>query len=723
MILQNIIKFCLLTLTFIAVTYGTSIAQTDAAANAVEEYDPQNPIVTHNIYADVNQITAGQTFTIVIEQNIREEWHTYWKNPGDSGEPTKAKWIMPDRFTASDIQWPVPKPIKFGPYTNFGYEKTVLYPVTITPPDTLPEGQITLTAQLDWLVCKEICIPEYGDISITFPVADETLTNPAIFDMAKSKLPGETKDGTYTEKDGKLVLAFPSDQELASAYFYPHEWGLNIYSEPQTLTQIDENTYTLSSKRDSRKLSEISSLTGTIKTVSINGEQRAFTFNGSPETQETPQTKDAQTNTADTNDAPIDRTTIFQAILFAFLGGIILNLMPCVFPVLSMKALSIVKTGNDDKSAVRLSGIAYTAGILLAFAVIAMLLIIIQQGGAQIGWGFQFQSPGFVLTLAVLLYLIGLNLSGFFDINAGGIAGLGQNLTQGKGFMPSFMTGILATLVATPCTAPFMATALGFAITQPAIVSLIIFLALGFGLALPYLAICFIPAVQKILPKPGAWMDVFKQVLAFPMYASAIWLAWVLSMQIGPSAIVVASGVMLGLTIAIWFLNVKPSKGTMAPICLILFAVSFIGTIWFGYAGIASADQTVPHTQNNNQEHAIKWQNFTQDKLDTLLAGDNPVFVDMTAAWCITCKVNEKVALNIPSTAEIFEDMNIQALQGDWTNQNPEITKYLARYGRNGVPLYVYYNKPDSKTGLRPQPVVLPQLLTPGIVRDYLTNR
>ena len=403
--------------------------------------------------------------------------------------------------------------------------------------------------------------------------------------------------------------------------------------------------------------------------------------------------------------------TFLSAVVLAFLGGLVLNLMPCVFPVLSIKALSLVEMKGQEAKEARLHGIAYTVGVILSFLLIAGVLIALKHAGTAIGWGFQLQNPIIVGLLAYLLFFIGLSLSGLIEIGSG-LTSIGGKLAGNHSYTGSFFTGALATIVATPCTAPFMGAAMGFALTQSAFVSLTIFAVLGFGLALPYLLLSFIPAVRVLLPKPGAWMETFKQFLAFPMFASTLWLIWVLSQQAGTGAIFLALFGLLFLSFAVWL-----SRFSNLAARIIMIA-TIIGVI---YTLSEMRNMSAPEaTQTMSEKYTAI--SYSKDALAELLRRDEPVFVDMTAAWCITCKVNETTVLNTKTIQDLFAEKNVQQVVGDWTNRNAAITEYLDEHKRNGVPLYVYYGKPDPTTGIRPEPVILPQILTQAIVRNALEN-
>jgi thiol:disulfide interchange protein DsbD len=396
--------------------------------------------------------------------------------------------------------------------------------------------------------------------------------------------------------------------------------------------------------------------------------------------------------------------------VLALLGGLILNLMPCVFPVLSIKALSLLNHAHQTRLQARLHGLVYTLGVLASFALLGAVLIVLKAGGAQIGWGFQFQSPPFVLAAAYLMFAVGLSLSGVFSVG-GSVAGIGSSLAARSGYSGSFFTGVLATIVATPCTAPFMGGALGYALTQPPAELMAVFLSLGFGLALPYLLLSNWPLLQRCLPRPGRWMERVKEVLAFPMYAAAVWLVWVLAQQAGSNAIAIALGGMVVIAFAAWLFETTRSGSTLARRSGAgVAALAVAGALAGGYLGVKadSADTTRMTDSASAEKISLP---YTAERLQALRTRGEPVFVNLTAAWCITCLVNERVALSKSSVVEAFRKAGITYLKGDWTNQDRQITRQLAAFGRSGVPLYVFYPH-----GVDAGPVVLPQLLTPEIV-------
>lgn len=686
------------------------------------------PFVKAQLLAEFSTITPGETLPIALHQKITDGWHIYWKNPGDSGEPTSMTWTLPKGFSSGEILWPAPHQIPLGPLVNFGYEGEVTLLTSILVPETIEGDKVTLTTHVEWLACKDICVPESIDLSLTLPISTTgtpaVQTAPDLFASARSKLPASTNwQGLIEEQDQTLTLTFHPDPEeksiLARAKkitFFPEEWGIVQNAAPQQV-RLTEDKLILSLQRDTRSLSDLSVLQGVI-TVENAEDQFAPLLSYKVEL---PIALPQKTSTGDNQETL--GISLGKALFFALLGGLILNLMPCVFPILSMKALSLIRmSAKEQKHAVLHAGF-YTAGIMTCFAGIAAVLIALQTAGEKIGWGFQLQSPIVVLLLAYLLFLMGLNLSGFFELKGQFFSNLGHKLTEKHGYAGTFFTGMLATVVATPCTAPFMGAAMGFALTQPEPIALAVFMALGFGLALPYILLCILPPLRRILPRPGAWMETFRQFLAFPLYASVAWLVWVYNQQTpGSYGVLLAQGGLILIALSIWIGHQIPHKKIWRPLVKGLAILLFLLALFI--AAMSSAVMPPEaNLESPNQEHIGNHIPFTASTLEEALAGNNPIFINMTAAWCLTCKVNERVALATDSTQALLKDRHITYLLGDWTNRNPEITDFLEKYGRNGVPLYVYYGPRDLQSNKRPEPIVLPQLLTPGLVADVLGEK
>ncbi|MEM9469945.1 MAG: protein-disulfide reductase DsbD domain-containing protein, partial [Pseudomonadota bacterium] len=478
----------------------------------------QNPekYTSIRLIADKTQVEAGETITIGIEKKIYPKWHTYWVNPGDSGTALEISYDAPKGFEFGSVQHPLPKKINYGPLTNYGHEGAVTLLQELKLPNTLPNGAISLNATINLLVCEEICIPESHEVSLTLNGSEAPQTD--LINQARAKLPTVFEfDGTIAEKNGNLIISVITEdtsafENLDSITLLPIEWGI-INNTTDTKAEITNTGLKLTHKRGERALSDIENFPFVIAYTDPAGEQQGI-----------------ELSLSTSGSATQSSISFFQALFLAIAGGIILNLMPCVFPVLSMKALSLIQLNDKEEKKARAYGLSYTAGILVSFGLIAGTLIALKAGGAQIGWGFQLQNPLVIIALAYLVFIIGLNLSGLFEFS-GRFSHWGQKLTTKSGHSGAFWTGVLATLVATPCTAPFMGAAVGFALTTNAFLAMFVFLGLGFGLALPYLLLCYVPALRQKLPKPGLWMETFRQFLSFPMFITAAWLLWVLTQQ------------------------------------------------------------------------------------------------------------------------------------------------------------------------------------------------
>ena len=644
--------------------------------------------VDTSLISEVNTIAPGVPFWLGFKQVIRPGWHTYWRNPGDSGAATKLHWDLPEGFSHADIQWPFPERIPYGPLVNLGYHDEVLLLVEITPPPDLPLGKVTINARAEWLVCEDICIPEDADLSLTLPVSLRPPLKNEAFSAARQKIPQTlpVKAGVRFRGD-KILLGIEipgiDESRIREVAYFPYEEGVIDYTEPQS-TSFSESGFSVELAQGW----DFDPLTASYEGIVVI-------------TEEVP----APLQTAFVV-APLTTTGseigFLTAVLFAFLGGMILNLMPCVFPVLSIKILSVIDSVAGDQGAIRVHGLVYLFGVVVSFVVIAAVLLTLRAAGEQIGWGFQLQSPLVVGVLVYLFMTIGLSLSGYFEIGLSW-TGFGHALTRHGGLAGSFFTGVLATVVAAPCTAPFMGAAIGFAVTQSSVDALIVFASLGTGMGAPYLALCFSPALIKRLPRPGHWMVTFKELLAFPMFASAIWLIWVLSLQTGSDGVfIILVGVLL-IGFGLWFSRIPNRKGSKVMAGLLLLAAASL------LLQLKSTEQAVQASSERILE-SVPYSATVLAEARTR----GPVFVNFTAAWCITCKVNELAALRSEAIKTTFEKRGITYLKGDWTNEDPAITAALARFGRSGVPLYLLYPKGDSDA------LVLPQILTPDIVIDAI---
>jgi thiol:disulfide interchange protein DsbD len=679
-------------------------------------------VATDNVKAhlasEVAAIAPGQSFWVALEFNIRDGWHTYWRNPGDSGQATSLKWQLPPGFTAGDIVWTVPHSFEIPPLMNYGYAKHAVHLVNIVAPKDQRTGTpVVLSAKASWLVCSDVCIPEEAELNLTLPVnSSPGSVDPAeaaLFSAARGELPSPGLGAVGARIQGdQLVISLGKEwgatlSQIKSLTFFPYDEGGIEYAAPQKLLR-GRNAVELSMKLGDRPP----------KAGIVRGVLSATEENGGATVTVPMEIAADFSKGGSANGAPAAseaKTSVAALLMLAVMGGLILNLMPCVFPVLSIKALGLVEQAKKHPAAVRKKGLVFAAGVIASMLVLAAVLLALRAGGEQIGWGFQLQSPLFVTFLVYLLFAVGLNLSGVFEFG-GGLAGLGDDLTRGDSYRASFFTGVLTTLVATPCTAPYMAFAVGAALTQPPFVALCIFAALGFGLALPYLLLSFAPWMRRALPKPGAWMDTLKQFFAFPIYASSAWLLWVLAQQTSSFGLGAALAGAILIALAAWAYQKSKSssaRGRIAALATATLAVLLAILLPVHFGGVAAAASSAA----SGSQAADEWQPYDAGQVAKLNAAGRPLLVNFTASWCLTCLVNERNAFADSAVQEIFRSKGVTLMKGDWTNRDPAITEALAGFGRAGVPLYVVYNsKPNTA------PVILPQLLTAGVVRDAFAD-
>lgn len=688
--------------------------------------------VAVRLLSDAANVAPGQTVYLGLEQKIIPHWHTYWKNSGDSGTPTSIEWKLPSGVTAGDIIWPAPSRFDIGPITNYGYSDQVVLLTKLTVPASQAIGStIPVEAKVSWLVCEESCIPQDATLKITLPVAAAASASvngddKQIIDTALQKIPQAVDwQGAYQREEGKLQarLTLPAQVggksvsefvEQHTLRFYPAEWGTVGHNAAQAF-KLDGQQLTIELAPGETAPAQGSQVRGVLvaEEKSAPGGHAAI-VHAVELGAGTAAPKRAQAAVLAAV-ASEDNITLWRALMFAFVGGIVLNLMPCVFPVLSIKALGLLRHSDLSSAQKRAQGVAYTAGVLASFSLLALALMVIKNLGTQVGWGFQFQSPYFVLGIAYLIFVVGLSLSGVFAL--GGPANLGAGLASRSGYSGSFFTGVLATIVATPCTAPFMGAALGFALTQPSQVLWLIFMALGLGLALPYMLISAWPALHRVLPKPGLWMERLKQALAFPMYGAAVWLVWVLAQQAGVNSVPLALGGMIMLALIAWiFDSTRTTSGATRLAANGVLLAATLATVGISFQAVRVLG--VPNAQIAHAGAGQHWETYSPPRLAELREQGKPVFINLTAAWCITCLVNEKVALSQPEFKDLLQKEGITYMKGDWTNQDAQISALLKQFGRSGVPLYLFY---PSGTGSEVQ--VLPQILTHDIVSSALRSK
>lgn len=664
-----------------------------------------NPVRIESVEAELisgnTVIKAGEPFWAALVLRLDPHWHTYWVNPGDSGYAAQIEWQLPEGFTAGDFQWPTPKRIPTPPLMSYGYETEVVLPVKITPPATLTEGQVyRVGGDAHWLMCKDICLPGDTPLYLDITAGAEADAHPVfgpVIQTTLSRMPanplGLTAEVAYTDKDVTLTVTSPDASALPGDgfMFIPATEGVIQDSEPQKTT-LENGVLTLTMPRDTFNLLAPKPLDGLL--VSDSGLTVAK-ISAQP----------ASTAPAPVPDAHLP-ANIWVALLMAFIGGLILNLMPCVLPVLSIKVLHLMH--HSKKRDGWKHGLAFTLGVSLTFMALVAVLAILKSGGSHIGWGFQLQSPAFVSALAVVLTVVALDLFGVFEIGLS-LTRAGNAFDDRKGVLGSLLTGVLATVVATPCTAPFMGSAVAYSLTQSTATTLLVFLALGFGLSAPYLILTTFPALLKFVPKPGAWMDTFKQLLGFPVMATVVWLGWVLSLQTSTDAVALLMFMLLATAFVLWVYGKAQRKGTGLVWSAVVLA-ALLGLTYFGGQAIGRFEgvNTTPVAHGD-------WQPYSREKLTKLNTLKRPVLVVYTAAWCITCKVNERLVLRAPETLKLFADNGVEVLVADWTKRDAAIADELAKFGRNGVPFYVYYPPNGS-----PKP--LPELITYETLADIITH-
>ena len=658
-------------------------------AQAAESAAVTSARATVTLVSDTDRVAPGVPFRVGLRLKLAPGWHTYWQNPGDAGVAAEVNLTLPAGATAGPIAWPAPDRIMEGPIATYAYTGEVLLPVRIVP----GSDPMKVQAEANWLVCKEICVPEEGRFQLDLPAGTPAPSAQAgFFTVADSRTPRDAGWRATIAPDAALRVkgAEISSNAIAEAWFMPSIPGGIDHGAAQKLT-VGNGELTLA-LTPGRQFKPGAAVDGVLTLRDRSGQRSDVALHAEP----------GGVIAAGTAES----LSIGRMLVLAFLGGLILNLMPCVFPVLAMKAVSLA--GGTARGEVRAHSLSYTAGVLLAFVGLGLMLLAVRAGGAAAGWGFQFQSPAFVAGMTWVLFAVGLNLSGVFQIGSS-LAGTGQGLAMRGGHAGSFFTGLLAVLVATPCTAPFMGAAIAGALAAPPSVTILVFAAMGAGLAAPYLLLALFPSVARAAPRPGRWMEIFKQVLAFPMYAAAVWLLWVIAQQAGPQGVLSSAAGILLVGFAAWGFGLSQTLDKTQPrrfartaaFAAVLAAAAVLG-------GIATAP-ALPLAEVAGAEA------FTPARLAALRAEGKPVFVNMTAAWCVTCLVNERLALGSDEIRQAFAARGVTYLKGDWTRQDPSITAFLRDHGRDGVPLYVFFPGKDA-TGKEGPPRLLPQILTERIV-------
>ncbi len=643
------------------------------------------PHSSARLISEYHEIVPGQAATLGLHLKLEPGWHVYWKNPGDSGMATGVSWILPEGFSAGPIQWPVPRRIDAGPLTSYGYDQEVLLLTSVSVPGPLKERGVTFTAQADWLVCKEICIPASAKLALVLPVSTQRTRNEMVaglFEDTKRSVPrplaGWEARAVKSGSEISLTLtpAAGATGPLNALAFYPGREGDIVDSSEQVFERTDAGYKLLLKSADTA----LAKLSGVLAADPGFGDIR----NALVEVPVTPA-------------PPASRTdiTFVAAIAFALAGGLILNLMPCVFPVLAIKILGVVARAHGHSWKLKEHAVLFAVGVLVSFLAIAGVLLALRAQGAALGWGFQLQSPVVVMGLALLFFVLGLNLSGVFQFGAR-LQSVTGNVRLKSERLDALASGLLATLVATPCTAPFMGAALGYAVTQPAAQALTVFSAIALGMALPYVMLCFFPGALRKLPRPGPWMETLKQFLAFPLYATVVWLVWVLGRQTGIDGAAKLLLALLVVACALWLWE-RGRAVYRVGACAGLIAAAMIA--WPRGAGDTQA-----------------WLPWSETAVQAALDAGRPAFVDFTAAWCVSCQLNKQLVLGTDRVSRRFAQSQVLRLRADWTNKDPSITTALARLGRNGVPVYALYTPGQA------EPKLLPEILTTSIVLDALAQ-
>ncbi|MBV8213642.1 MAG: thioredoxin family protein [Verrucomicrobia bacterium] len=648
-------------------------------------------LVKAQLVADTQHIEPGQKFRLGVLYTIVPKWHIYWKYAGDAGIPTQIDWQLPPGFRADALQWPLPtRDQEPGGLEVFDYNEEVLLFTEVQAPDQLPTGPIELAAKSNWLVCERECVPGDAQLSLTLNGGGQGPANQDIFSKYSASLPKAVSPAGYSlsmkPSGSQMVVEFAGVPQGSRLDFFP------VPPENVVLNHGKQagNSVVLSVDGGAA----LERLKG-VAVVQVNGKTDAFDV-------------ELQTSghaAANAGGVSADLLGVLQAVAFALVGGLILNVMPCVLPVISLKIFGFVsEAGERPDKAFRLA-LVFSAGIMSCFAVLAAIVTFFRAVGAEVGWGFQFQDYRFVLVIACLVFAFALNLFGVFEltVSARATGGLAK-LAAGGGYGGAFFQGTFATILATPCTAPFLGTASAFAFTQPAWATFLIFFSIGIGMALPYLLLAIQPKWLRYLPKPGSWMVRLKQVLGFLLLATLLWLNWIVGRLRGVDGMVELGGLLLIIGILAWikgsFWTPVSSGRSRALAALAMVAVLgiSIGSYFF-----VTAPSKIP------------WQAFSQQSLDKALQSGRPIFVDFTADWCLTCKANERFALDSAAVRGAFTQQQVVVLRADWTHGDPEITQILKEHGRAGVPMYLFY--PGGKD--RP-PVVLPELISPQTVLDAM---
>ncbi len=707
-------------------TRSTLRALGAAAALALAASALAAPVRTEHVEAELvaakTALVPGEPLTVALRLSIDKGWHTYWRNPGDSGLPTTLEWKLPAGVVAGPIEWPAPRALPAGPLVNYGYENEVLHLVELKPAPTLAPGSTaTLAARADWLVCRETCIPEGADLTLALPVANRADPDPRWGGPIAAALVALPRPlaGWQASAEGRgatiaLKLAPPPGAADAGAIrFFANEIDRIEPSKPQPLAR-EGGSYVLTLPVASTLAGPFGKLAGVVTAANgFSPDVRAATIdlavNGAVVAGPKAALAPAPALDLTPSPAAAGGMSLALALAFALVGGLILNLMPCVFPVLSLKVLGFA-THHDARSTLKGEAVAFAGGVVLTFVALGLLLSALRAAGEQLGWGFQLQSPAVVAALAILFFVLALNLSGVFEFGMVVPSALAEWSSQNR-VVDAFGSGVLAVVIASPCTAPFMGAALGFALAGGIAMMLPVFVALGIGMALPYALLAWFPGWRERLPRPGPWLARLKELLAFPLYGTVIWLAWVLGAQRDNDAVLRLFVALLGVGFALWAWRIVRCGG--ARPWGIAGVAALAGAVVVAYPLFAGGAEASPRPTAATSDGG--WMAFTPARVADLTAAGRPVFVDFSAAWCVTCQVNERFVLDSDTVRAAFSKRNVALVRADWTRRDPAITQALAALGRSGVPVYVLHR--PGKT-----PLLLPEVLQAQVVLDALAT-
>lgn len=703
-----------------------------------------------NLLQEEETIQPGRPFWVALHLELEKDWHVYWKNPGDAGIPLKVEWILPAGFEAGPLQWPFPEKFTAADMVGFGYTSEVTLLSQVTPSAQLdPNAKIDLQAKINWLVCSSLtCQPGSATVMLPLMVSNEKppikAQFAAIFQQARAKIPQTHIEVKTIRKQGIVQLEVPQDTreqaDIREVEFFPEQQNVIDHSiEPTVDTSSGKSNRYLVNLKGSDEIGAGSQyLKGVLVLHKQNGAQEAFDVDSPIEEGEDKDVLSLLTSSDRSppslsigHSAPISHSPssfnfeggVGLALLFAFIGGMILNLMPCVLPVMSFKVMSFVKMAGESRSLTLKHGLMFSLGVILSFWLLASVMLMLRTYGQAVGWGFQLQEPLFVVILASLLFIFALSLFGVFEWGMFFASWAGQtqaDTTQkSSGYTGSFLSGVLATAVATPCTGPFLGSAVGFAVTLPIFQSLLIFTSLGLGMCFPYLLLAAFPSFLRFMPKPGAWMETFKQLMAFLLLATVLWLMWVFSAQTDAFSLICLLAGLLCFSIGAWIYGrgcspiAKRRTRIFAYAFVLLFAFMGVEAILFPRASWYSQESSSPNSKSSG-DHWVGWENFSPERVAQLRREGKPILIDFTAKWCLICQANHLV-LASDEVKKQLDDLGVVKMKADWTKSDPVITEELSKFGRNSVPLYVLYGPEESQA-----PLILPQVLTPDVVAEHL---